>query len=164
MKKDLWIPKCLNAKISLWKLLAVNTSHLLWRKKTPHDSGWNQDLGMQTCMYMEAKTHLNCVLDYVIMQSTTSQSQQRNALRNSYNTFFFIELSLQNLVYFTLNIVLIWTSHTSVFNSSISSAQHVASNYFFRQCRSIPLISKFSGNCFFFTCSLNIWSTMGQAL
>lgn len=71
-------------------------------KKTPHDSGWNQDLGMQTCMYMEAETHLNWVLDYVMMQSPASQSQQRNA-----DTFFFIELSLQNLVYFTLNIFLI---------------------------------------------------------
>lgn len=120
------------------------------KKNQTHDSGWNQDLGMQTCTYMEAETHLNWFLDYVMMQSTASQSQQRNSLRNWYATFFFIELSLQNLVYFTLNIVLIWTSHSSVFNSSISSAQHVASNYLIRQCRSIPLISKVSGNCFFY--------------
>lgn len=148
---------------SVWEnYSAVNTSHLLWRRKKknpwlrvePRPQYANVLLGSRNTLKLGSLLCNDAIHCFPI----TAQKCYEKLIH--YLHFF---RTLWNLVYFTLNTILIWTSHTSVFNSSISSAQHAASSCLIRQCRSIPLISKFSGNCSLI-CSLKMWSTMGQVL
>lgn len=146
MGKGFWISKHTQAKNSVRKLLSCKHRPPFMKKK-PAWVRVDRTRGPRVANMLLGSRNTIWALYYVMMQSNSFQSQQKNTVRNRYIPF--LELSLQNLMYFTLNTILIWTNYTSKF--SISSVQHVASNYLIRQCRNIPFVSIFGRNCFFYS-------------
>lgn len=99
-----------------------------------------------------AEIHLNWVLFYAVIQPTeyhiflTTAKKSCEKVR-CYILFFLRTKCSKPHVYFTLNTILICTSHDSG-SQQLNSAQHVTSIYFIRQYSSISLFSTNSCNCF----------------